>query len=119
VAAPPTPRSSIIEAHAVVPRAKDPPVETAASDDKACSGEPTPADAVICREPRLRRLQAELRSAYAEALAAHQDRALLRQRQLAWRDGRNAVSSPDQLARLYSKRIGQLKAATAEAIRER
>ncbi|HEV2532938.1 hypothetical protein [Phenylobacterium sp.] len=112
-------RTAATEAHAVVPGSQERVAEAASASETACSGEPTPADTVICREPRLRRLQAELRRAYAEALAAHEDRGLLRQRQLAWRDGRNAVSSPDQLARLYLRRIEQLKAATAEAVRER
>jgi uncharacterized protein YecT (DUF1311 family) len=91
----------------------------AADRGGACAAEPTPADRRICGDPQLRRLQAELREAYAEALAAHEDRTLLRQRQLAWRDARNTVSEPDRLARLYEQRIRKLNAATAEARRER
>jgi uncharacterized protein len=67
----------------------------------------------------LQRLQQELRDAYAEALDAHEDRALLRERQLAWKDGRDGVSDPDRLARIYEDRIRRLKAATAEALREK
>jgi uncharacterized protein len=86
---------------------------------KACAGAATPADREICADPELRRLQRELRQAYAAALEAHEDRALLRQRQLAWRNDRDTVSNPDRLARLYEQRIRKLNAATAEARRQR
>jgi hypothetical protein len=92
-------------------------VRAAATD--ACAAEPTPADREICGDEALQRLQRELRQAYAEALDAHQDRALLRQRQLAWRSVRDGVSDPQRLARLYEERIRKLNAATAEARRER
>ncbi|MGZ3376261.1 MAG: hypothetical protein ACXU8S_06660 [Phenylobacterium sp.] len=81
----------------------------------ACAGQPTPADRIICQTPRLQGLQKELRQAYADALDAHQDRDLLRERQLAWRDARNTVTEPDRLARLYEERIRKLNAAAAEA----
>jgi hypothetical protein len=81
----------------------------------ACATEPTPADRTICGVPDLRRLRGELRQAYAEALQAHQDRALLRERQLAWASARNTVSDPDRLAALYEERIRKLNAATAAA----
>jgi uncharacterized protein len=84
-----------------------------------CAAQPTPADRAICGDAKLQRLQENLRQAYAEALAAHQDRALLRERQLAWRDARSEVSDPDRLARLYEERIRKLKAATAEALQQR
>jgi len=84
-----------------------------------CSSEPTPADQAICRSPRLQRLQRDLRRAYAAALEAHEDRALLRERQLAWADARDAVGDPERLAQLYEERIRKLNAATAEALRER
>jgi hypothetical protein len=86
---------------------------------KGCATQPTPADRAICGDARLRRLQADLRRAYDEALAAHEDRALLREHQLAWRDTRSAVGDPDRLARLYEERIRKLNAATAEARRQR
>ena len=86
---------------------------------KACAAQPTPADREICGDPELRRLQRELRQAYAKALDAHQDRALLRQRQLAWRSDRDTVSDPQRLAMLYEQRIRKLNAATAEARRQR
>lgn len=82
---------------------------------RGCATEPTPADRVICGDPNLQRLQGDLRQAYAEALDAHEDRDLLRQRQLAWRDARNIVSDPDRLTTLYEARIRKLNAATAEA----
>jgi uncharacterized protein YecT (DUF1311 family) len=94
-------------------------VRAASSGTGACAAEPTPADREICRDPELQRLQRELRQAYAEALEAHEDRDLLRQRQLAWRDARNTVTEPDRLARLYEQRIRKLNAATAEARQER
>jgi uncharacterized protein YecT (DUF1311 family) len=87
--------------------------------DSACAAQPTPADREICGDPELRRLQRALRQAYAEALQAHQDRALLRQRQLAWRSDRDTVSDPHRLAQLYEQRIRKLNAATAEARRQR
>jgi uncharacterized protein YecT (DUF1311 family) len=86
---------------------------------KGCGIQPTPADRTICGDARLRRLQADLRRAYDEALAAHEDRALLREHQLAWRDTRSAVADPERLARLYEERIRKLNAATAEARRAR
>lgn len=84
-----------------------------------CASEPTPADREICGAPALRRLQRELQRAYAEALEAHEDRGLLRQHQLAWREARNTVTDPDRLARLYEERIRKLNAATAEARQQR
>jgi len=94
------------------------PAPEAAPAD-ACAAAPTPADRQICGDPELRRLQRELRQAYAQALAAHEDRALLRQRQLAWASARDAVSDPARLARLYEQRIRRLNAATEAARRER
>lgn len=85
--------------------------------DANCAAEPTPADRTICADPQLKKLQGELREAYGEALEAHEDRGLLRQRQLAWRDARNSVSDPESLARLYEQRIRKLHAA-AEAARQ-
>jgi uncharacterized protein YecT (DUF1311 family) len=90
-------------------------VARAPTGANGCAAEPTPADRTICGDPELRRLQGELRQAYAEALEAHADRALLRQRQLAWANARDTVSEPDRLARLYEERIRKLNAATAAA----
>ncbi|WP_293680439.1 hypothetical protein [uncultured Phenylobacterium sp.] len=87
----------------------------ASAPSDACAAEPTPADRQICSDEELRRLQQALRQAYAEALEAHQDRALLRQRQLAWRTARDPISDPVRLAELYAQRIRKLDAATAEA----
>lgn len=84
---------------------------------KGCAKAPTPADRAICGDPKLRRLQADLRRAYDEALKAHEDRTLLREHQLAWRDERSTVTDPERLARLYEQRIRKLNAATAEAQR--
>jgi uncharacterized protein len=94
------------------------PVQSAAADS-ACGAAATPADRTICADPKLRGLQAELRKAYAEALSVHEDRALLRQRELAWRDARNTVTDPAELARLYKQRIEKLRAATADALAKR
>ena len=90
-----------------------------ATPANACAAQPTPADQEICASPKLQRLQRDLRRAYAEALQAHQDRALLRERQLAWREARNTVSDPDRLAKLYEQRIHKLNAATAAARQQR
>jgi uncharacterized protein YecT (DUF1311 family) len=84
-----------------------------------CAARSTPADRTICGDPELQQLQQELRRAYAQALDAHQDRDVLRQRQLAWRDARSAVSNRDRLARLYEDRIRRLNAATEAARRAR
>jgi uncharacterized protein YecT (DUF1311 family) len=89
------------------------PAEPPAS--RACATAPTPADRVICGDPKLKRLQADLRQAYEDALAAHEDRDLLREHPLAWRDTRSTVTDPARLARLYEERIRKLNAATAEA----
>jgi uncharacterized protein YecT (DUF1311 family) len=104
-----------------------PPIEEKAAEPEvaraepptACHGAGTPADRAICEDPGLQRLQKALQQAYADALAAHQDRATLRQRQLAWRDARNEVADPARLARMYEARIRKLNAAAAEARRER
>ncbi|MBU2364652.1 MAG: DUF1311 domain-containing protein, partial [Alphaproteobacteria bacterium] len=113
--APPTEAPEATEAPA--PETAEAPVLSRAS--AACAGEPTPADRTICDDPELQRLQRELRDAYAEALDAHEDRDLLRQRQLAWRDARNTVTDPARLARLYEDRIRKLNSATAAARGER
>jgi uncharacterized protein YecT (DUF1311 family) len=122
--APPAP--DVQEGAPVVAESGEPPAEAAPADaseatsaSAACAAEATPADRAICGDPQLQSLQRRLRQAYAEALDAHQDRDLLRQRQLAWRDGRNAVSDPARLAALYEQRIRKLNAATAEARRQR
>ncbi|HEX3888581.1 MAG TPA: hypothetical protein VHW05_13885 [Phenylobacterium sp.] len=99
--------------------AKTATITTASAGAKRCAGEPSPADQTICRDPHLQRLQRDLRDAYATALAAHEDRALLREHQLAWADARNAVTDPDKLAQLYEDRIRKLNAATADALRQK
>jgi uncharacterized protein YecT (DUF1311 family) len=96
----------------------DPPAKTLVSA-KACAGQPTPADRTICEDPDLQKLQRDLRHAYARALDAHEDRALLREHQLAWADARDGVSDPVKLARLYEQRIRKLDAATEDARRQR
>ena len=84
-----------------------------------CAAQKTPADRAICEDPELQRLQKELRAAYANALEMHEDRGLLRQHQLEWRDARNEVSDPTRLARLYQQRIRKLDAAAEEAAKLR
>jgi uncharacterized protein len=98
---------------AEMPRADAPAAVPAVAN--ACATQPTPADRTICGDPELRDLQRELRQAYTKALEAHEDRALLRQRQLAWASARDSVTDSDRLARLYEQRIRKLDAATAEA----
>jgi len=93
--------------------------QAAPTGTSGCAAEPVPAERAICEHPELQQLQRELREAYAEALEAHADRALLRQRQLAWRDARSGVSDPERLARIYEARIGRLHAATDQARRRR
>lgn len=107
----------------VVPPVEKPPekkIEVAAEEApppvaRKCAAQPTPADRAICEEPELQRLQRDLRQAYARAMEVHADRDVLRQRQLAWRDARNAVSDPQRLAGLYEQRIRRLNAAAADA----
>jgi uncharacterized protein YecT (DUF1311 family) len=94
-------------------------VKLAAAGPKGCDAQPNPADRTICGDAKLQRLQRELRTAYAEALDAHQDRDTLRQRQLAWADARKGVSDAGVLGRLYEERVRRLKAATEAARRER
>jgi len=122
-ALPPSPAPADIAAAASAPAA---PIEEAKEDApppppaaKPCAGAATPADRAICGDPNLQRLQRELRDAYAQALQAHEDRTLLRQRQLAWRAERDSVSDPDKLAQLYEQRIRKLNAATADAKHQR
>jgi uncharacterized protein YecT (DUF1311 family) len=90
---------------------------SAAVDD--CVSQPTPADRAMCADPDLKQLQRELRDAYSAALAAHEERGLLRERQLAWREARSDVAEPAHLARLYEDRIRKLNAAAADARRRR
>jgi len=111
----PAPASRSAEADSAADTAPPALERPARGGARACAGAATPADRTICGDPKLQLLQGELRQAYAAALAAHQDRTLLRQRQLAWRDARNSVSDPDRLARLYEERIRKLNAATAAA----
>ena len=95
------------------------PDPAATADAKRCAGAGTPADRTICADPELQKLQKELRQAYAEALKAHADRTTLRERQLAWRDGRSEVSDPARLTSLYEQRIRKLNAATVAARKSR
>lgn len=88
------------------------PIATKVGD---CAAQPTPADRTICGDPALKTLQRDLQRAYAAALAAHADKATLRERQLAWRDARSNVSEPEKLTELYQERIRKLNAASAEA----
>jgi uncharacterized protein YecT (DUF1311 family) len=119
---PALPAPDVRESPGSSPAAADETSATEAAQDeptaaKGCVAEPTPADRTICGDPSLQRLQRELRQAYAEALDAHEDRALLRERQLAWKDARDGITDRGQLARLYEARIRKLNAATAEARR--
>jgi uncharacterized protein YecT (DUF1311 family) len=116
-AATPAPAAPVAQAKPaeVVPTATAEP----AADEAACGSKTTPADRTICADPKLRSLQAELRKAYAAALDAHEDKATLRQRELAWADARNAVTDPAELASLYKQRIEKLRAATADALAKR
>jgi uncharacterized protein YecT (DUF1311 family) len=118
---PPPPEAEAPPAPEVQP-AELPAVDTAepaAPAPDACAAEPTPADRTICGDPQLQRLQRDLRRAYAEALDAHEDRALLRQRQLAWRDARSGITDPARLAELYAERIRRLDGAAEAARRAR
>lgn len=100
---------------ATPPTPPEPEPEPAPEPPKpACASGP-PADRVICRDPDLRFLQQRLRRAYARALAAHEDRGLLRERQLAWSDARDNITDPARLARLYEDRTRKLNAAAAAA----
>jgi uncharacterized protein YecT (DUF1311 family) len=94
-------------------------VRIAPAGPKGCAAKPTPADRTICADPHLQRLQGQLREAYAKALQAHQDRDLLREHQLAWREARNDIADPNRLARLYEQRIQKLNAATVVAREQR
>ena len=114
--------SATAEAAATPRAAEDPaaePVQIARAPPAGCAAEATPADRTICETPRLQRLQHELRRAYGEALLAHRDRGLLRERQLAWREARNDIAEPIELARVYGERIRRLHAAAADARRSR
>lgn len=115
---PPAPATALATAEPAPAPAAEP--AKAASPQAACvAAAAAPADRVICGDVELRRLQRELQQAYAQALAAHEDRALLRQHQLEWRDARNAITDPQALAQLYEARIRKLNAAAAEARRTR
>ncbi|MET0272102.1 MAG: hypothetical protein ABW360_03845 [Phenylobacterium sp.] len=115
-AEPEVPPADVAAVAEAPPEPAEPP-HVAEAEAGACASAPTPADREICGDPQLRRLQAELREAYAKALAAHEERDLLRQRQLAWREARNDITEPGRLAALYEQRIRRLNAATAEARR--
>jgi len=114
-----TPRAPQTGATKSVPAQASDLTPGAQAKAKRCATEPSPADQTICGDQRLQRLQRELQKAYAEALQAHEDRALLRQHQLAWRGARNSVTDPERLAQLYEERIRKLNAATAAALKER
>jgi len=126
--APPAAEAAPTPAPPPAPAVPEPAAKAAKADEvvaaappvaKACAGQSAPADRTICGDERLKRLQKALRTAYAEALAAHEDKALLRERQLAWADARDGVTDPERLARLYEARIRKLNAATAEALAAR
>jgi uncharacterized protein YecT (DUF1311 family) len=111
--------ASAVEADVSAEPAKALKADKAAASPGGCQAAGSPADRAICADPDLQRLQARLRDAYADALEAHTDRTVLRQRQLAWREARNAVTDPDRLAALYEQRIRKLESATADARRQR
>lgn len=120
-AAPPTSAAPEAAAQAEPsPAAAEEPAEAATDNADGClAAAETPADRAICADPDLQRLQRDLRRAYAEAIEAHADRTILRQRQLAWRDARNPVTDPARLAALYQERIRKLNAAAEDARRQR
>jgi hypothetical protein len=107
----------VVSQAAPIPEAPPEGVPAAPSAAGGCAAQPTPADRTICGDPELRQLQRDLRQAYGRALAVHRDRNLLRAHQLAWASGRDGVSDPHVLARLYSQRIRKLNAAAADARR--
>ncbi|WP_395670911.1 hypothetical protein [Phenylobacterium sp.] len=115
VVASPDAQETVVDASAKV--AEPQPVET--TQVEGCASAPTPADRVICADPSLQKLQRELRDAYAGALAAHEARGLLRERQLAWREARNDIAEPARLTRMYEDRIRKLNAAAEDARRRR
>jgi uncharacterized protein YecT (DUF1311 family) len=114
-APPPPPRAAVALGGA---RTVQPPPAAAPEAAEACASQATPADRVLCEDPELAPLAAELQQAYATALAAHHEhRELLRRRQQAWQAARDGVTDPDRLASLYRRRIHQLEVATAAAQR--
>jgi uncharacterized protein YecT (DUF1311 family) len=120
-AAPPTSEAPEAAAQSeTTPEAAEEPPQAATAEAEGClTAAETPADRTICADPDLQRLQRDLRRAYAEAIEAHADRTVLRQRQLAWRDARSPVTDPARLAALYEERIRKLNAATEDARRQR
>lgn len=116
-AAAPTPDAEVAAGSAPAPADETPAVAPASA--KGCASKAIPAERTICETPGLQRLQRDLQQAYAEALQAHQDRALLREHQLAWRDARSEITDPQRLTRLYEQRIRTLNSATADALRQR
>ncbi len=120
-AAAPTPDAEVA-AQVTAESAPAPADETPAvapASAKGCASRAIPAERTICETPGLQRLQRDLHKAYADALQAHQDRALLREHQLAWRDARSDIADPKRLTRLYEQRIRTLNSATADALRQR
>jgi uncharacterized protein YecT (DUF1311 family) len=113
---PPAVRADAEPAKTAEPAAEIAPERSAPVVATGCAAAPTPADRTICGDAKLRLLQEALRRAYSDALDAHEDRTLLREHQLAWRDARSAVTDPTRLTQLYEERIRKLKAATAEAL---
>jgi len=79
-----------------------------------CAAPPTPADRALCSDLALNLLERELRDAYARALDAGADPARLRADQTAWRAARAPVSDSRALARLYDRRIRELKDQAAD-----
>lgn len=75
-----------------------------------CANPPTPADRLLCHDLALNLLERELRDAYGRALDAGVDPVALRADQAAWRAERDPVSDPRTLARLYDRRIRDLRA---------
>lgn len=74
-----------------------------------CANPPTPADRALCGDLALNLLERELRDAYGQALDAGADPGRLRADQAAWRAARDPVSDSRVLARLYDRRIRELR----------
>jgi uncharacterized protein YecT (DUF1311 family) len=77
----------------------------------ACRAPAAEADRLVCSQPALAAQDRRMREAYADALAAGNDRLRIDRGQALWHGARDRATTGPQLAQLYARRIADLEAA--------
>jgi uncharacterized protein YecT (DUF1311 family) len=119
-APPPLPRvSGGAPLAATPPRMQPQPPQGLAERDPCATG--SPAEQMVCADPRLAEADRELNRAYRRALAAGVSPGFLRSEQRDWLGIREEAArrSPRAVANIYAQRIDELNAMADDARRDR